>query len=60
MIITEELEDKVTILYSRGVSTRDIDEYIKEMYREYLFRWTFLLLNYHPLLILSTSGEHAH
>jgi putative transposase len=33
IIITEELEDKVIALYGRGVSTRDISEYIKEMYQ---------------------------
>lgn len=33
IIITEELEDKVIALYGRGVSTRDITEYIKEMYQ---------------------------
>ncbi len=33
VIITEELEDKVIALYGRGVSTRDITEYIKEMYQ---------------------------
>lgn len=33
VIITEELEDKVIGLYSRGVSTRDISQHIKEMYQ---------------------------
>jgi len=33
IIITEELEDKVIGLYGRGVSTRDISDYIKEMYQ---------------------------
>lgn len=33
IIITEELEDKVIALYGRGVSTRDISDYIKEMYQ---------------------------
>jgi len=33
VIITEELEYKVIALYGRGVSTRDITEYIKEMYQ---------------------------
>lgn len=32
LIITEELEDKVIAMYSRGMSTRNISEYIKEMY----------------------------
>jgi transposase-like protein len=33
VIITDELEGKVIALYGRGVSTRDITEYIKEMYQ---------------------------
>lgn len=33
VIITEELEDKVIALYGRGVSTRDISNYIKELYQ---------------------------
>lgn len=33
VIITEELENKVIALYGHGVSTRDITEYIKEMYQ---------------------------
>jgi putative transposase len=49
IIITEELEDKVIALYGRGVSTRDISDYIKEMYRGRPVRWIFLRLNYHPL-----------
>lgn len=32
VIITEELEQKVINLYGKGVSTRDISDYIKEMY----------------------------
>lgn len=32
LIITEELEDKVIAMYARGMSTRNISEYIKEMY----------------------------
>lgn len=33
IIIAEELEGKGIALYSRGVSTRDISEYIKEIYQ---------------------------
>ena len=33
VISTEELEDQVIGLYSRGVSTRDISQHIKEMYQ---------------------------
>lgn len=33
LIITEELSEKVIALYSKGVSTRDISDYIKEMYQ---------------------------
>ncbi|MDQ6482666.1 IS256 family transposase [Dyadobacter sp. LHD-138] len=32
LIITEELEDKVIAMYARGMSTRNISEYVKEMY----------------------------
>lgn len=32
LIITEELEDNVIAMYSRGMSTRDISGYVKEMY----------------------------
>ena len=32
LIITEELEDKVIAMYARGMSTRSISEYVKEMY----------------------------
>lgn len=32
LIITEELEDNVLSMYARGMSTRDISNYIKEMY----------------------------
>src|SRR5690606_34610672 len=32
LIITEELEDNVLAMYARGMSTRDISNYIKEMY----------------------------
>lgn len=33
LIVTDELEDKVTRLYGLGLSTRDITAYIKEMYQ---------------------------
>jgi hypothetical protein len=63
IIITEELEDKVIALYGRGVSTRDISDYIKEMYRGRPVRWIFPQLNYHPLPTRlfqpSMNGEHA-
>ncbi|KAA6441857.1 IS256 family transposase [Dyadobacter flavalbus] len=32
LIITEELEDKIIAMYARGMSTRNISEYVKEMY----------------------------
>jgi len=32
LIITEELEDKVIAMYAHGMSTRNISEYVKEMY----------------------------
>ncbi|KAA6441858.1 IS256 family transposase [Dyadobacter flavalbus] len=32
LIISEELEDKVIAMYARGMSTRNISEYVKEMY----------------------------
>jgi len=32
LIITEELEDKVIAMYARGMSTRNISEYVKEIY----------------------------
>lgn len=32
LIITDELEDNVLAMYSRGMSTRDISKYVKEMY----------------------------
>lgn len=32
LIVTEELEDKVIAMYARGMSTRNISEFIKEMY----------------------------
>jgi putative transposase len=32
LIITEELEDKAIAMYARGMSTRNISEYVKEMY----------------------------
>lgn len=32
LIITEDLEDKVIAMYARGMSTRNISEYVKEMY----------------------------
>ncbi|WP_293879443.1 IS256 family transposase [Sphingobacterium sp. UBA1498] len=32
LIITEELEDNVLAMYARGMSTRDISSYVKEMY----------------------------
>lgn len=32
LIITEELEDKVIAMYARGMSTRNISDYVREMY----------------------------
>ncbi|SJN49863.1 IS256 family transposase [Sphingobacterium sp. JB170] len=32
LIITEELEDNVIAMYARGMSTRDISNYVKDMY----------------------------
>ena len=32
LIITEELEDNVIFMYARGMSTRDITTYIRDMY----------------------------
>jgi len=32
LIITEELEDKVLAMYARGMSTRNISDYVAEMY----------------------------
>jgi len=32
LIITEELEDNVIAMYARGMSTRNISDYVKEMY----------------------------
>lgn len=32
LIVTEELEDNVIAMYSKGMSTRDISNYVKEMY----------------------------
>ncbi|PWK73829.1 mutator family transposase, partial [Mucilaginibacter oryzae] len=32
LIITEELEDRVLSMYARGMSTRNISDYVAEMY----------------------------
>lgn len=36
LIITEELEDKVLAMYARGMSTRNISDYVAEMYALYI------------------------
>lgn len=53
LIVTNELEDKVTRLYGLGLSTRDIRAYIKEMYQMDIPAATLSPFGIHVCLCLS-------